>query len=108
MTITIDRNFLEIKSIDDLKEGKKPNYNYTIKKVEPADFQLNKFFYKNIGKKHRWTDRLVWSENDWIKYVSSPKVETFILKIENDLAGYFELINHANPQEIEIAYFGLL
>ena len=48
MTITIDRNFLEIKSIDDLKEGKKPNYNFTIKKVEPADFQLNKFFYKNI------------------------------------------------------------
>jgi hypothetical protein len=108
VTITIDRNFLEIKSIDDLKEGKKPNYNYTIKKVEPADFQLNKFFYKNIGKKHRWTDRLIWSENDWIKYVSSPKVETYTLKIENDLAGYFELINHDTLQEIEIAYFGLL
>ena len=108
MTITIDRNFLEIKSIDDLKESRKPNYNYVIEKVEPADFQLNKFFYKNIGKKHRWTDRLVWLENDWIKYVSSPKVETFILKIENDFAGYFELINHANLQEIEIAYFGLL
>ena len=108
MTITIDRNFLEIKSIDDLKESRKPNYNYVIEKVDPVDFQLNKFFYKNIGKKHRWTDRLIWSENDWIKYVSSPKVETFILKIENDLAGYFELINHTNPQEIEIAYFGLL
>ena len=50
MTITIDRNFLEIKSIDDLKESRKPNYNYAIEKVEPADFQLNKFFYKNIGK----------------------------------------------------------
>jgi hypothetical protein len=95
VTITIDRNFLEIKSIDDLKEGKKPNYNHAIEKVDPADFQLNKFFYKNIGKKHRWTDRLIWSENDWIKYVSSPKVETYTLKIENDLAGYFELINHA-------------
>ena len=30
------------------------------------------------------------------------------MKIEDDLAGYFELINHANSQEIEIAYFGLL
>ena len=108
MTIAIDRNFLEIKSINDLKKSKKPNYNHTNEKVDPVDFQLNKFFYKNIGKKHRWTDRLVWSENDWIKYVSSPKVETFILKIDNDLAGYFELIKPANPQEIEIAYFGLL
>jgi len=108
VTKSIDRNFLEIKSIDDLKEGKKPNYNCAIEKVFPADFQLNKFFYKNIGKKHRWTDRLIWSENDWIKYVSIPKVETFILKIENDLAGYFELISHDTLQEIEIAYFGLL
>jgi hypothetical protein len=97
VTITIDRNFLEIKSIDDLEESRKPNYNYAIEKVDPVDFQLNKFFYKNIGKKHRWTDRLIWSENDWIKYVTSPKVETFIFKIENDLAGYFELINHAIP-----------
>jgi hypothetical protein len=108
VTITIDRNFLEIKSIDNLKESKKPNYNHAIKKVEPADFQLNKFFYRNIGKKHRWTDRLIWSENDWIKYASSAKVETYTLKIEDDLAGYFELINHDTLQEIEIAYFGLL
>ena len=81
MTKTIDRNFLEIKSIDDLSESKKPKYNHAIEKVDPVDFQLNKFFYKNIGKKHRWTDRLIWSENDWIKYVSSPKVETYTLKL---------------------------
>ena len=30
--------------------------------VEPNDFQINKFFYKNVGKKHRWIDRLVWSD----------------------------------------------
>ena len=108
MTKTIDRNFLEIKSIDALIESKSINLNQTIDLVRPIDFQINKFFYKNIGKKHKWTDRLIWSETDWIKYVESSKVETYILKIEDDLAGYFELIIHANLQEIEIAYFGLL
>ena len=108
MTKIIDRNFLEIKSIDALKESKKPEISQSIDKVNPTDFQLNKFFYKNIGKKHRWTDRLIWSENDWIKYVSSPNAETYTLKVENDLAGYFELIIHSSLQEIEIAYFGLL
>tara|TARA_B100001093_G_scaffold167158_1_gene159739 strand:- start:573 stop:1079 length:507 start_codon:yes stop_codon:yes gene_type:complete len=108
VTKTIDRNFLEIKSIDALIESKSINLNQTIDLVRPIDFQINKFFYKNIGKKHKWTDRLVWSETDWIKYVESSKVETYILKIEDDLAGYFELIIHANLQEIEIAYFGLL
>ena len=108
MTQIVERNFLEIKSIEALNESKIPQINHSIELVEPVDFQLNKFFYKNVGNKHRWTDRLIWSENEWIKYVSSPNIETYVLKIENDLAGYFELINHLNLKEIEIAYFGLL
>ena len=108
MTEIVERNFLEIKSIEALIESKVPQINHSIELVEPVDFQLNKFFYKNVGNKHRWTDRLIWSENEWIRYVSSANIETYILKIENDLAGYFELINHLNLKEIEIAYFGLL
>ncbi len=108
MTQIVERNFLEIKSIEALIESKVPQINHSIELVEPVDFQLNKFFYKNVGNKHRWTDRLIWSENEWIRYVSSANIETYILKIENDLAGYFELINHLNLKEIEIAYFGLL
>ena len=108
MTENIERNYLEIKSIDSLKEGALPEIIHSIDLVDPIDFQINKFFYKNIGKKHRWTDRLVWTDNDWIKYVSNKKVETYILKINNDLAGYFELIFHSEIKEIEIAYFGLL
>jgi Acetyltransferase (GNAT) family. len=105
---TIDRNYLEIKSINALIESISPKIECSINLVKPDDFKINKFFYKNIGKKHRWTDRLVWSESDWIKYSSDQKVETFILKVKNDLAGYFELIFHSDLQEIEIAYFGLL
>ena len=108
MTQIVERNFLEIKSIEALIESKAPQINHSIELVKPVDFQLNKFFYKNVGNKHRWTDRLIWSENEWIRYVSSANIETYILKIENDLAGYFELINHLNLKEIEIAYFGLL
>ena len=36
------------------------------------------------------------------------KVKTFILKDENEFAGYFELILHKNDNEVEIAYLGLL
>ena len=110
MTETINRNYLEIKSIDTLRESKVTQIMNSIDLVDPIDFQINKFFYKNIGKKHRWTDRLIWSDEDWIKYVKNSKVETYILKVEGDLAGYFELIIHDDlkEKEIEIAYFGLL
>ena len=108
MTNVIDRNYLEIKSINDLNESKLPELNCSIKIINSSDFQINKFFYKNVGKKYSWIDRLTWSDTQWIKYTSDPKVETYILNVKNDLAGYFELIFHAELKEIEIAYFGLL
>ena len=108
MKESIDRNYLEIKSINSLIESKSLKFEYSINHVKPYDFQINKFFYKNVGRNHKWVDRLTWSETDWIKYSSNPKVETYILKIKNDLAGYFELIFHLSLQEVEIAYLGLL
>ena len=106
MNKKIQRNYLEINSLSDLNESKIVEEGYLIKLVEPVDFQLNKFFYKNVGKNHHWVDRLVWTEKQWIEYVSNKKVKTYILKKQDDLAGYFELILHQN--EIEIAYLGLL
>ena len=108
MTEEVQRNYLEINSIQDLIEAVKPTNDYSLILLDPTNFQLNKFFYKNIGKKHKWIDRLVWTEAQWIDYVSSKKVETYIFKHKNDLAGFFELISHSEKKEVEIAYFGLL
>ena len=108
MTEEVKRNYLEIKSIQDLNEGIKPSDDYSLNIIDPIDFQLNKFFYKNIGKKHKWVDRLAWSEEKWTKYLSSEKVKTFVLKYRDDLVGFFELIFHSENNETEIAYFGLL
>ena len=104
----IVRNYLEIKSLTELKDKKKPNDNDIVEKVFPDDFQLNKFFYKQIGRNHHWNNRLVWDDKKWIDYVSNPNIFTFILKDNEDIAGFFELIYHKDKSEVEIAYFGLL
>jgi ribosomal protein S18 acetylase RimI-like enzyme len=108
VTQEVQRNYLEIKSIQDLNEVIKPNEDCSLDLLEPINFQLNKFFYKNIGKKHQWIDRLIWTESQWINYVSNKNVKTYVFKFKNDLAGFFELISHGKKKEVEIAYFGLL
>ena len=108
MTEKVQRNYLQITSIQDLNEVIKPSKDYSLNLLEPTNFQLNKYFYKNVGRKHKWIDRLVWTETQWIDYVSSKKVKTYIFKYKDDLAGFFELISHIEKQEVEIAYFGLL
>ena len=108
MTEKIYRKYLEIKSSENFKEVIKPLGNYVVDLVSPIDFQLNKFFYKNIGKKHKWFDRLAWSDQNWIDYASSKKLSTYILKDKEELVGYFELIFYQDVRETEIAYLGIL
>ena len=95
-------------SLEDLKESTETWLDYSLNLLEPTDFQLNKFFYKNVGKDHKWIDRLVWSDTQWIDYVSNKNLRTFIFKKKDDLVGFFELIFNPEKKEIEIAYFGLL
>ena len=108
MTEEVKRNYLEINSLKDLKEGKKASEDYSLSLIDPINFQLNKFFYKNIGKNHKWVDRLTWSEEKWINYVSNESVRSYVFKFNDDLVGFFELIFHPENNETEIAYFGIL
>ena len=108
MIINVDRSFLEINSIKNLNRSKCPGPNFKIRKVDPPDFQLNKFFYKQIGKNHRWIDRLVWKDKKWIEYVENSRVKTFVLRDNSNLAGYYETIRDMDNDHSEIAYFGIL
>ena len=104
----VERNYLEINSLEDLKETFKPSEDFSLSLIKPIDFQLNKFFYKNIGKKHQWVDRLIWSEENWINHLSNENIKVYVLKYKHDLVGYFELIFHFKIYEVELAYFGIL
>ena len=108
MNKKVERNYLEINSIKDLNESGKIDEKFYIQYLKTPNFHVNKFFYKNVGKKHNWTDRVAWTEKQWIDYVSDQNVKTYILKDKNEFAGYFELILHNDKNEIEIAYLGLL
>ncbi len=104
----IDRYYLEINSLNKLNKVKSPQKNLLLEKVDPPDIELNKFFYKNVGKHHRWVDRLVWDNFKWMSYLENKNVHTYILKLNEDLVGYFETIHDFSENKSEIAYFGLL
>ena len=104
----VDRYYLEINSLKSLNQTNSPNQDLTLEKVNPPNIELNKFFYKNIGKNHRWVDRLDWDNLKWISYLENKNVNTYTLKLNNDLVGYFETIQDLSTKSIEIGYFGIL
>ena len=105
--ISVERNFLEIRDVKNLKVNSTKKKKLLINKINP-DFQLNKFFYKQVGKKHRWVDRLSWSDEKWIKYISNKNLDTYLITEKEDLVGFFELLYNPELKETEISYFGLL
>ena len=105
--IPVERNFLELTDINKLKINSPKENKFLIKKIKP-DFQLNKFFYKQVGKKHRWIDRLSWTDEKWINFISNKNLETYVISESDDLIGFFELLYNPDLNETEISYFGLL
>ena len=107
MISRVQRFFLETKDFSKPIKLNLPQ-NYKIILDEKKDFQLNKFFYKQIGVDHYWRDRLIWSDNEWLKYVTKKNLETHILKRDGDLIGYYEQEYHPDSNEVELINMGVL
>ncbi len=107
MITKVDRKYLEINSPDEINSSE-PKLNCRIEVKYPPDFQINKFFYKQIGKRHRWIDRLSWDDEKWMNYTNNSNLETYILRENDDLIGFFELIFYPETRKCEVAYFGIL
>ena len=104
----VQRYFLEI----EIKDNKNfdfhlpPNIRIFLEKEK--DFNINKFFYKKIGDDHFWRDRLIWSDEKWKKYVANKNLETWIMKNENELIGFYEKEFHPSKNETELINMGIL
>ncbi len=75
-----------------------------LRRVEPADGAVSRGLYAGVGRDHHWTDHLGRSEAQWQAWAD--EVETWVLTVAGERAGYFELRPDAGG--VEIAYFGLL
>ena len=98
--------FLEMTDPAQLRPKPFPSGAEVVRIVRPS-LDLNRFFYTTVGKDYSWTDRLPWSDDQWLAYLNEPDVETWLLFANGEQAGYFELGPEADGA-IDIRYFGLL
>ena len=105
----VQRYFLdyEFSKNDKIPEIKNENlFKFSLN--EKKNYEINKFFYKQIGKEHFWRDRLIWTDKQWLKYSSNPLLETWILKNnKGELIGYYEIEKHES-KEFELINMGIL
>ena len=79
--LKVKRYFLEIDPLGFNNKNIDPPQNVRITLDIKKDFNINKFFYKQIGAEHYWRDRLVWSDKEWINYVSNINFENAAISL---------------------------
>ena len=104
----VQRFFLEI------RKNKKLNYEIIFPKNTKIyleiekDININKFFYRQVGKDHFWRDRLLWSDKEWKKYINNKNLETGVMKINDNIVGFYEQEFHECKNEMELIQMGIL
>ena len=51
---------------------------------------------------------MLWSDKEWVKYVTNKNLETHVLKKGEDLVGYYEQEYHPGSNEVELINMGVL
>ena len=99
------KTHLEIVDPRDLRPPQRPPERaFELERVH--DPELNRWFYARVGADYHWTDRLGWTEDQWASWEA--RVETWIVTVDGERAGYFELEPYERGRLVQLAYFGLL
>jgi len=81
---------------------------FRLARVTAPSAAFLRFLYVATGSDWRWTDRLPWTDEQWLARQADPAVEFWVATDAGAPAGYFELARHNDGRTVELAYFGLL
>ena len=98
--------YLEMRSPSELRPKRAEDLRFSIRQASVPQWKFNRFLYGFIGEGWNWTDKNVWTDEQWRAYAESPNLQTFVAYYDGSIAGYFE-IERQEGKEVEITYLGL-
>lgn len=100
------RTHLELRTPAALRPARAPEHGVTLHRRSPIGAPQYRDIYALVGSRWLWRDRLVWTDEELDGYLASRNVHVWILYVDGQVAGYFELQHHPNAA-VEVMYFGL-
>tara|TARA_B110000971_G_C19953530_1_gene474529 strand:- start:178 stop:684 length:507 start_codon:yes stop_codon:yes gene_type:complete len=104
----VQRFFLEIKKKEKMNQIPILPSQTQVYLDKENDININKFFYRQVGKDHFWRDRLLWTDKEWEKYINNKSLKTGIMKLAGELVGFYEQEFHSVKNEVELIQMGIL
>jgi len=104
--VDVVRTYLEMRDPAALRAAPVPSAALRFERADLCPAALYRALYRDVGEAYHWRDRLAWSDEELARHLSRPVVEVWVLWVEDERAGYAELVRH-DDGSVEIAYFGL-
>ena len=82
-----------------------PNTSFKLL-AKPISVNDYRKYYYGVGEKYFWLDRMVMPDDELFQKINAPDVDIFIFYVNNEAAGYIELLKE--QKFVEILYFGLM
>lgn len=81
--------------------------NAVIMRAEQPPVSFYRYLYNTVGKPWLWYERRLMPDEELRAIIHHPQIEIYVLYVNGAPAGYAEL-DARQPQEVELAYFGLM
>jgi len=82
---------------------------FSLIEAEIPSPELSQFLFSAVGTPWGWFSRLSWTYQDWLDYLSSGQVRTWVLYKQGTPAGFIELWRHPEDQDsVELKFFGIM
>lgn len=101
------RTYLVMADRSRLVPGRVPDVPASLVRARRCPVSLYRYLYAEVGRAHRWTDRLAWTDDQVRAYLATAGLELWLLLCDGTPAGYAEL-QRMGGGRVEVVYFGLL
>jgi GNAT superfamily N-acetyltransferase len=101
------RTYLQLTSRDAFAPAFVQDPSVRVERVIECPPSFYRYLYTEVGRRHHWTDRLGWSDEEIAAHLAKPDLSLWLMSAGGAPAGFFELAGDGEGG-VELAYFGLL
>ncbi len=82
---------------------------FSLIEAEVISPEFSQFLFSAVGTPWGWFSRLSWTYQDWLDYLGTGQVRTWVLYQRGTPAGFIELWRHPeDDNSVELKFFGIM